>query len=153
VYRNGKWKLSKEEFPFSHYPPYESGSAYVITGDLTRDLLETSEYVPPIFIDDVYVTGILGKVLNVTHAHHGGFAFWVNPAPSVCDIMRRKIVTGTKMTPRLMMDIWGQLSVTKMSQCAPVSYLLNYKFNIKKFIVIWYNWSIINSKTSEKNIM
>jgi len=110
AYRSGKWRLTMEEFPFIHLPPYESGSAYIITGDLSRELFETAEYVPSIFIDDVYITGILGRILNVTHAKQGGFAFWTNHAPGVCDVAARKIVTGTKMTPRLLRSVWKELN-------------------------------------------
>jgi hypothetical protein len=65
--RTGLWKLSKEEFPFDRFPPYESGSAYVISGDVIGELFDTAEYVPPIFIDDVYITGILGRIVGIQH--------------------------------------------------------------------------------------
>jgi len=71
VHRKGVWKLTLEEFPFAVFPPYESGSAYVITGDLINELLATSDYVPHIFLEDVNVTGILGRVLNATRASAG----------------------------------------------------------------------------------
>lgn len=109
VYRNGKWKVSKAEFPFNFYPPYESGAAYLITADLVRELFAASEYVPSIFIDDVYITGILGRILNVTHARQAGFAYWTNKAPKVCDVAENRIISGTKMTPKLLIVIWDEL--------------------------------------------
>lgn len=109
VYRNGKWKVSKAEFPFNFYPPYESGAAYLITADLVRELFAASEYVPSIFIDDVYITGILGRILNVTHARQAGFAYWTNKAPKVCDVAENRIISGTKMTPKLLVVIWDEL--------------------------------------------
>lgn len=109
VYRNGKWKLSRTDFPFQFYPPYESGAAYLITCDIVRELYETSEYVPSIFIDDVYITGILGRILNVTHERQQGFAYWTNKAPSACDIVANKIISGTKMTPSLLTSTWDEM--------------------------------------------
>ena len=125
VHRAGKWRLTKDEFPFKSYPPYESGSAYVITGDLIHELFVTAEYVPYIFVDDVYVTGILGRIVGVNHVMHRGFAFWHSRPPTVCDIISNRVVTGTKMTPNLLRNIWTQLQkpmcpvswTTCVSQC------------------------------------
>ena len=109
VYRHGKWKLSKSEFPFDIFPPYESGSAYVITGDLIHELFVTAEYVPHINIDDVYVTGILGRILGVTHVRQRGFAFWTDRPPTACELVLNRVVTGTKMSPPNLRSLWKQL--------------------------------------------
>ena len=109
VFRDGVWKLTSEEFPFNFYPPYESGSAYIITGDLIHELFVTAEYVPHIFVDDVYVTGILGRILGVSHVRHSGFAYWGTRTPTACDIVRRTIVTGTKMHPQRLCALWNDL--------------------------------------------
>ena len=117
VHRSGKWKLTKDEFPFPFYPPYESGSAYVITGDLIHELFVTAEYVPHIFVDDVYVTGILGRILGVNHVMQSGFAFYHSRPPSVCDIVLNRVVAGTKMTPSTLRNLWRYLH----SPTCPVS--------------------------------
>jgi len=111
VHRDGVWKLTLNEFPFAFYPPYESGSAYVITGDLIHELFVTAEYVPYIFVDDVYVTGILGRVLGVTHVRQRGFAYWGGKTPTACDIVRRRIITGTKMHPQRLCALWNDLQL------------------------------------------
>ena len=82
VYGEGKWKVDVALFPFKRFPPYESGAAYVITNDLSRELFETAEYVPHINIDDVYVTGVLGRVLGVRHEMQNGFPYALSKAPS-----------------------------------------------------------------------
>lgn len=111
VYRHGKWKLSKSEFPFDNFPPYESGSAYVITGDLIHELFVAAEYVPRIHVDDVYVTGILGRILGVTHVRQRGFAFWTDRPPYACELVLNRVVTGTKMTPTNLVSLWNQLKL------------------------------------------
>jgi len=127
VYRSGKWKLSKSEFPFDRYPPYESGSAYVITGDLVHQLFVTAEFVPHIHVDDVYVTGILGRILGVNHVRQRGFAYWTDKPPSACDLVMNQVVTGTKMTPTNLLALWKQLlmnprcSVTVSTSYIPYS--------------------------------
>jgi len=111
VNREGVWKLTMEEFPFAFYPPYESGSAYVITGDLIHELFVTAEYVPHIFVDDVYITGILGRILGVNHARRRGFAYWGSKTPTACDLIRRRIVTGTKMHPQRLCALWNDIQL------------------------------------------
>lgn len=110
VYRRGKWRLTKEQYPFYYFPPYESGSGYAISADLIGPLLDTSAYVPWLFIDDVYVTGIMGKILGVRHVTQSGFAYWTSKPPSACDISRNYVLTGTKVDPKLQLDIWKQLT-------------------------------------------
>ena len=109
VYRKGKWNISYKDFPFEVFPPYESGSAYVITMDIVPALFETSHYVPWMFIDDVYITGILGKILNVTHVQTPGrlFAYWNDKKPDYCDLVLDKKIAMTKSTPKLMDTLWS----------------------------------------------
>ena len=116
VQRHGKWAISKSDYPFYYYPPYESGSGYVITADLVYPLVELADFVPRIFIDDVYVTGILGKILNIRHVRRGGFAYWTDKPPALCDILTGSILTGTKVTPDMQYQLWSGM-VNRSSDC------------------------------------
>lgn len=117
VLRKGKWKLSRTEYPFSWFPPYESGSAYIITMDITTELFETSNYVPWIFIDDVYITGILGKILNVKHLHFPKlFSYWTDRKPQPCDIIRNRKITFTKCSHQVLRQLWDNLQNTSGSK-------------------------------------
>lgn len=113
VMRNGKWKLTYDQFPFAHFPPYESGAAYVITADVVKELYDTAEYVPHIFIDDVYITGILGRILDISHVRQAGFAHWSSAVPGVCDFVRNRVITGTGMTPFRLEGIWSEMQFNK----------------------------------------
>ncbi|KAK2152457.1 hypothetical protein LSH36_328g03042 [Paralvinella palmiformis] len=111
VYRaKSKWALSKADFPFYYFPPYESGSAYVISMDLVQPLLDCSDYVPYIFVDDVYITGILGRILGVRHKRQNGFAYWTDKPPGACDIIKDRVITGTKMKPHLQHTVWNTMN-------------------------------------------
>lgn len=109
VYRKGKWGISITDYPFFYYPPYESGSGYVISADLWRPLVDASKFVPHIFIDDVYITGILGQIVGVRHVTRNGFAYWTNRAPDPCAIANGSVLTGTKVDPKLQYEIWSKL--------------------------------------------
>ena len=109
VFRVGKWKINARDFPFISYPPYESGSGYVITNDIVRELYNASHYVRYFHVDDAYITGVLGKIIQVNHEKQKGFAFWTDKAPVPCDIINNAKITGTKMTPKKLMGFWHQL--------------------------------------------
>jgi len=109
VYRRGKWALRRVDYPFHYFPPYESGSGYVISADLLQPLRNASDFVPYIFVDDVYVTGILGRVVGARHVTRPGFAYWTNRAPSPCAILNGSVLTGTWVTAARQRRIWNDL--------------------------------------------
>jgi len=124
VYRRGiKWRLTKEEYPFAFFPPYESGSGYAISADLWRPIVAAADYVPRIFIDDVYITGILGKILGVKHVKRDGFAYWTDKTPTSCAILNGSVLTGTRVDALKQYHIWedittrvGCLAITRLDQ-------------------------------------
>lgn len=67
VQRNGKWKVEADQVPYSMYPPYCAGLAYIVTPDLALELLAAAAVVPFFWIDDVFVTGMLAEMLHVRH--------------------------------------------------------------------------------------
>ncbi len=113
--RGGKWKLTREEYPFYYLPMYESGSAYVISADVVQSLYDSASHVPMIFIDDVYITGILAEVLGIKHVRQSGFAYWTSKRPTACEIVENKVVTGTKMIGKALRDLWDELD--KSAKC------------------------------------
>jgi len=121
VKRNGKWALTEQEFPFDFLPLYEAGSAYVITADVIGELFNTSEFVPHLFVDDLYVTGILGRIVGVSHVtglptsrdgsgrHVTAFAYVQSRPRNACDFARDRVYTGTNFRPRRLRNLWRRL--------------------------------------------
>ncbi|CAF2715251.1 unnamed protein product [Rotaria sp. Silwood2] len=66
-----KWYLSKEDFPLDKFPPYCSGSAFILTGDMPAKMYNASLYVPFFWVDDYYITGAVASAANVTYAQLG----------------------------------------------------------------------------------
>lgn len=52
-----KWFVTEQEYPYSKYPPYCEGFAYIMSFDVSKTLYETSSEVKFYWIDDVFVTG------------------------------------------------------------------------------------------------
>ena len=122
VRRTGKWALTKKVFPFDWYPPYESGSCYVISNDIVRELYETSAYVTPIFIDDVYVTGILARIIGANHIRQTGFVKGkrdATTAPVARDFVSRGRIAGTQVTPDLMYKLWKEVNSANITRQTP----------------------------------
>jgi hypothetical protein len=66
VVRHKKHKcfVPSEHFPFRVYPPYASGSFYVIGGRLVPQVLDVVEYVPPFSVEDALVTGVVREMIG-----------------------------------------------------------------------------------------
>ncbi|RWS06294.1 beta-1:3-galactosyltransferase 5-like protein [Dinothrombium tinctorium] len=65
VLRNttSKWFVSPNEFPEDYFPDFCSGWGYLTTMFTINDLLkQVPNNLPPFWIDDVYVTGILREI-------------------------------------------------------------------------------------------
>ena len=60
--------VSKFEYPYVSLPPHCEGFAYVMSRDVISDLLVASETVPHLWLDEVYVTGMLPLKAGLKHA-------------------------------------------------------------------------------------
>ena len=70
IHRTGKWMVEKNYFPkMEHWPtPYCPGFFVIMTADIIPELYEKAKIVPFLWLDDVYVFGLLaGKTSNITH--------------------------------------------------------------------------------------
>ncbi|NXJ03073.1 B3GT2 galactosyltransferase, partial [Psophia crepitans] len=53
--KNSKWYISEEEYPDDKYPPFCSGTGYILSGDLASKIVNASVTVKCIHLEDVYV--------------------------------------------------------------------------------------------------
>ncbi|GAB0089814.1 Hexosyltransferase [Sergentomyia squamirostris] len=60
-----KWFVSHREFRDAIYPTYLSGWLYMTNQRTAQDLVIASQKTPFFWIDDIFVTGILSKKLNI----------------------------------------------------------------------------------------
>lgn len=118
VQRLGKWRLSRAEYLPSTFPPYMAGSAYVIGMSLIPQIYDASFRVPAIFIDDVYITGILVRAVNATISSNFTelFSFATSKFPKYCDIVRSDKIAFVHFTPLQLRTVWRFL-LTKSCEC------------------------------------
>ena len=65
--KDNKWYIPVEEYSKPRFPPYCAGMAYVMSPDVVADLYKKMRNAPFIWIDDVYITGILARQLGIRH--------------------------------------------------------------------------------------
>lgn len=68
VRRQGKWCVEKYEFPGKKYPPYCAGGAWAVASQGVPRLLKAATQAPPLWVDDVYITGILARKAGLRHS-------------------------------------------------------------------------------------
>lgn len=106
VRRMGKWGVSLEEFPLSHYPNYASGNSYVISGNIVPRMFMISEYLPYMPIEDAFITGCLAKIVEAKVVSVPGFTYWNDPVPDACAFVRFRKISATKVTTSIMEKLW-----------------------------------------------
>ncbi|XP_013414866.1 beta-1,3-galactosyltransferase 1 [Lingula anatina] len=73
VLRDGKWLVTRDQYPFSEFPPYIAGGAYIMSLDVAETLFEAAKRVPLLPIEDAFITGILAKITGITIFSDGQF--------------------------------------------------------------------------------
>lgn len=104
-----KWYLTKQEFEPNYFATYCSGSAFLLTLELAKEMYNVSKLTKFFWIDDYFVTGMLVRTLNVSFRNFN--KFYVLHSPSVID----KFEIGTKIfghvsgTAKYFYVIWNQI--------------------------------------------
>ncbi|NXT92219.1 B3GT5 galactosyltransferase, partial [Anhinga rufa] len=60
--RVSKWYVSREEYPRKTYPPFCSGTGYVLSTDIASQIYNVSESVSFIKLEDVFIGLCLAKL-------------------------------------------------------------------------------------------
>ena len=66
-----KWHVSLKEFPRKKFPKFCSGGAYTTTMNVIKLVYRAIHHIPPLWLDDVYVTGLGAEFVNkILKAHN-----------------------------------------------------------------------------------
>ncbi|RWS20066.1 beta-1:3-galactosyltransferase 2-like protein, partial [Leptotrombidium deliense] len=66
---NSKWFVPKFIYPQKYFPNYISGAIYVLSGDCIAPMFNNLFKVRVYYIDDVYITGMIGEIINARLQH------------------------------------------------------------------------------------
>ncbi|XP_069162007.1 beta-1,3-galactosyltransferase 4 [Procambarus clarkii] len=64
-----KWYVDPNEYKPNTFPPYCSGNAFFMTQPAVYALMNASLTCPFLWVDDVYLTGVLAEAAKVPHVH------------------------------------------------------------------------------------
>jgi beta-1,3-galactosyltransferase 1 len=65
--KKSKWYISTEEFPDEYFPPYCSGSVFIMSIDAVQKLFWASLRTTFFWVDDFYLTGLLVQKVGIEH--------------------------------------------------------------------------------------
>ena len=109
VKRRGKWSVTLEECPLTVYPRYCTGWLVLMRTSLVPHLLDAVRQEKFFWVDDIYVTGILAKVANVTHRslNHGTIFNETNIVAKLNSKKWRNYYFGTTKNADIIITSWN----------------------------------------------
>jgi hypothetical protein len=109
-----KWYVPTSAFNGTLYPNFATGPAYMFTGDATQQLLETSLNLTPIYLEDVYMTGIVAEKANVRRLNH---ALIKNVRLRVDGCTFKRFMTSHRHTPQEIIGLWKTVYENPTKNC------------------------------------
>ncbi len=123
-----KWNIPLSVYPYSIYPPYVDGPAYLISSDLLPLMLEMSQHVEYFKIEDIYIAMVL-NVIGVAPRHSKQYTM-MTPSRSVKKVKKKKIVADeeepmclfsfaiTAKSPLLLKSFWTRWQQFNTAKCS-----------------------------------
>ncbi|XP_013779957.1 beta-1,3-galactosyltransferase 1-like [Limulus polyphemus] len=101
--KNSKWYVPPEIYPQDYYPDFIAGPAYLITGDSTALLYAAREETPHIYLEDVYVTGLLAEKAGVRRLGLSGMS---NDRQFFTNISSLMLINSHGHNPQSLRNLW-----------------------------------------------
>ncbi|KAJ7320583.1 hypothetical protein JRQ81_020094 [Phrynocephalus forsythii] len=113
---SSKWYVTKEEYPGITYPPFASGTGYVLSTDVACQVYAVSKAVPFFKLEDVFVGLCLSELKIQPDKLHSEPTFFASHVPySPCRY--RKIITSHYVAPSNIMLYWDMLEKSTAEEC------------------------------------
>lgn len=88
---HSKWYVSNETYSLSAYPAYMQGASYMFTGDIIDDVFYTAIAMDFFDIEDIFITGFVREVLNISLAGVDNFLEFIGKDFDNCD--KKHVIT------------------------------------------------------------
>lgn len=112
-----KWYVPQSAFNGTIFPNFATGPAYIFTGDATKYLLETALSSTPIYLEDVYVTGIVAEKAGVRRLNH---ALMKNVRLKVDACTFKRFITSHQHSPKEIVHLWKVVYEPPTRNCTVV---------------------------------
>ena len=110
VHRSGIWAVDSIKYPSDHFPDYCSGTGYVMSMDVAKQLSNYRPLTQIIHIEDAYITGLLALNLSIPCKHHEQFPNWMT-VPRISNVelfYQNKLLGVHGLTFDRMYQIWNR---------------------------------------------
>lgn len=104
---NSKWFVPEVVFPGRIYPPYLSGTGYVMSQDLVRVLYNTALNTPFFYLEDIFITGVCARRAGLNPVNNEGFKFYKRKN-NTCTF--RSLITAHKMSIKELYQVWKSIN-------------------------------------------
>ncbi|XP_077198846.1 beta-1,3-galactosyltransferase 5-like [Paroedura picta] len=112
-----KWYVSYYEFPGNNYPPFCSGTGYVLSTDVAHQVYNVSQNILFFKLEDVFIGLCLAELNIIPEELHSKQMFFPEGVTfSVCHF--KKIVTSHFVKPRDMLVYWNALEKSVDEECS-----------------------------------
>ncbi|XP_071952827.1 beta-1,3-galactosyltransferase 5-like [Antedon mediterranea] len=72
---DSKWRVSRDDYPHEEYPPYASGTGYLLSGDVVEKVVKAARHIKPFPVEDAYM-GVIAEFLNLDLIDTGRFTLY-----------------------------------------------------------------------------
>lgn len=103
---NSKWFVPEVIFPGRVYPPYLSGTGYVLSQDTVPILYRTALRTPFFYLEDIFITGVCASRAGLKPINNEGFKFYKRKTDG-CTF--RSIITAHRMSPKELHDVYKSI--------------------------------------------
>ncbi|XP_071983493.1 beta-1,3-galactosyltransferase 2-like [Engystomops pustulosus] len=109
---DSKWYVSPEVYPEEKYPPFCSGTGYVLSGDLSHKIVKIYPHIRWIHLEDVFIGLCLDKigVQPVAPPKNSDFNAW---RVTYSDCVYHRLVTSHGVSPGEILHYWNNLQKNK----------------------------------------
>ncbi|XP_052093439.1 beta-1,3-galactosyltransferase 1-like isoform X1 [Mytilus californianus] len=101
--KSSKWYTPKNTFPEVYYPPYLSGTSYVISISVLSELYNATKSSKYFWLEDVFITGVCAKAAGIFHIHRNDMTF-NTPEPFGCSL--KSLISGHKIKWQNMYSVY-----------------------------------------------
>ncbi|GCB80865.1 hypothetical protein scyTo_0021733 [Scyliorhinus torazame] len=114
--KSNKWFVSEQEYPQEKYPPFCSGTGYVLSADVASRVWNISGIIPYFKLEDVYIGMCLAELKIEPVKIHSQRKFHIGKVKfSVCKF--RNLVTAHKVKPYEARIYWKALELAANEHC------------------------------------
>ncbi|KAL3836337.1 hypothetical protein ACJMK2_021770 [Sinanodonta woodiana] len=115
VLREGKYAVTKDDFPRSQFPPYVSGTSYILPYDAIPGMLDLAERLPYCPVEDAFITGVMRAILDLKLKHSVDFTHMSERKIDPCTFHSKLAVTNININ--CMNVLWNLTAPAREINC------------------------------------